>query len=182
MKKLLFAAAITALSSTAQASPYAGIGAGVSKIDDFDCEGATTCDDSGTAVKLYGGWSFTPNIAGEVVYLNFGKARAADAGATASAKAHGFGGGLALHLPFAQSWNFTARAGIVSMRAKGEATVGGASGSISESKAKAYGGLGVGYWFTPALSLNAEYDFSKAELEGEKSDVSMFTLGLRFKF
>lgn len=181
MKKYLCAASVALLSAAAQASPYAGIAVGASSVD-IDCDGAATCDDSGTGFKLYGGWAFTPNIAGEIVYLNFGKARVADPGLSLDLKAHGIGGGVAFHVPFGQSWNFTARAGVASIRAKGDAALNGASGSVSDSTTKVYGGLGLGYSFAPNLSLNGEYDFSEAEIEGEKADVSMLTIGLRLKF
>ena len=183
MKKTMFALAALAFSAAAaQANPYVGVGAGVSNVD-INCEGAQTCDDRGTGFKVYGGYQFTPNVAGELVYLNFGTVHVADPGVSLDLKAHGFGGGVAFHVPLATQWNFVARLGVVSIRAKADASVTGiGSGSSSESSTQAYGGLGLGYSFSKAVSLEGTYDFSRAEIVGEKGDVGMLTLGLRIAF
>lgn len=181
LKKSLLAVAAVALSTAAQANGYLGVGAGASSID-LDCQGAFTCDDSGTAFKLLGGLHFTPLLAGELVYLNFGRARAADPGVSLDLEAHGVGGGIAFHVPLSPAWKLVARLGLMSVRAEGDARVGNAFGHRSESNTKAYGGVGIGYQLNPTMTLAADVDVSRAELVGEEADISAFTIGLRVRF
>ena len=133
MKKVMLAlAALVCSAAAVQANPYAGVAAGLSHID-INCEGARTCEDRGTGFKVYGGYQFTPNVAGELVYLNFGTVHVADPGVSLDLKVHGFGGGVAFHVPLATQWNLLARLGVVSIRTKADASVTGTgSGSASE--------------------------------------------------
>jgi OmpA-OmpF porin, OOP family len=180
-KQVLLAVAALALSSVAAAQTYGVISAGKSK-HDLDCDGAATCDDSGTAFKLLGGYKFTPNFAVEGGYMSYGKTKAADTGISLNLEVDGFGIGGAFHQDFATNWNFAARLGVAQMKAKARATAGGISGSDSDSSAQPYGGLSLGYRFTKQLSLDAAWDFSRAKVAGEKVDVRALSLGLTFDF
>jgi opacity protein-like surface antigen len=180
-KQVLLAVAALALSGAAAAQTYAVVAAGTSK-HDLDCAGAATCDDSGTAVKLLGGYKFNPNFAIEGGYMSFGKSKAADPGLSLNLEVDGFGIGGAFHQDFATNWNFVARLGVARMKTKARATAANLTGSDSDSSTQLYGGLGLGYKLTKQLSVGVAYDFTKAEISGEKADVSAFTLGLTFDF
>lgn len=180
-KQIALAFATLVVSGAAAAQPYVAVSAGGSKVD-VDCEGASTCDKSGTAFRLLGGYKFTPNLALEAGYMNFGKARFADTGLSLDLKADAFTVGGAYHADFASNWNFVARLGLASMNTKGFATVGAVSGSLSELNAQLYGGLGVGYKISKNMSLDLAMDVSKVEIEGEKSNVAAYTVGLTFGF
>lgn len=180
-KQVLLAAAALVVSAGASAQTYAVIAAGTSKID-LDCAGAATCDDSGSAFKLLGGYKFTPNFALEGGYMSFGKAKAADPGVSLQLEVDGFGIGGAFHQDFATHWYFVARLGLAQIKTKASATAGGSSGSDNESKAQLYGGLGVGYKLTKQLSVGGAWDFTKAEIVGEKANVNAYTVGLTFDF
>jgi OOP family OmpA-OmpF porin len=181
MKQVLLAAAALAVSGAAAAQTYGVISVGTSK-QDLGCSGAATCDESGNAFKLLGGYKFNPNFALEGGYMSFGKSRAADPGVSLDLTVNGFGIGGAFHQDFATNWNFVARLGLAQMKTKAKATVSGASGTDSDSSAQLYGGLGVGYKLTKQLSVGAAWDFSKAEFAGEKADVNAYSIGLTFDF
>lgn len=180
-KHLLLAAATLALSGAASAQNYALVGVGKST-HDLDCAGATTCDDSGTATKIFFGHKYTPNLALELGYMNFGKTRAADAGLGLDLKVDGFGVGGAFHHDFAPNWNFVARLGLAQMKAKATATLGASSATDSDSSAQLYGGLGLGYRLSKQMTLGAHWDFTRGEIAGEKVDVNAYSVALTFDF
>jgi OmpA-OmpF porin, OOP family len=176
-KQLALAAAALALSGAAAAQGYAVVSAGSSKVD-LECGGTgLSCDESGTAFKLLGGYKFTPNIALEGGYLNFGEGTVSDGTTTIKLKTDAFVIGGALHADFSQSWNFVARLGLAQVKTK--LSVAGL-GSDSESGAQAY--AGIGYRLTKQLSLDATLDFTKVEVGGAKDDVRALSLGLTYAF
>jgi OmpA-OmpF porin, OOP family len=176
-KQVLLAAAALALSGAAAAQTYGVISVGSSK-HSVDCE-ASNCDKSGTAFKLLGGYKFNPNLALEAGYMSFGKSKDTFEGLDAELSVNGFGIGGAFHQDFATHWNFVARLGLAQMKTKGSLE---GFGSISDSTAQLYGGLGVGYKLTKQMSIDAAWDFSKGELEGEKGNVNAYSIGLTFAF
>jgi OOP family OmpA-OmpF porin len=180
-KQVLLAIAALALSGAAAAQTYGVISVGSSK-HDIDCAGAATCDESGNAFKLLGGYKFSPNFAIEGGYMSYGKSKAADPGISLDLTVTGFGIGGAFHQDFATNWNFVARLGLAQMKTKARATLGASSGSDSDTSAQLYGGLGVGYKLTKQLSVGAAWDFSRAEFAGEKSDINAYSIALTFDF
>jgi OmpA-OmpF porin, OOP family len=184
MKKLALAlvAVATMTSTAAMADVYvsAGVGQGHVKLD---CEGAPTCDKSGTASKFAAGYDFGNGFAAEAVYLNFGKAKIAEPGLSLSAKATAIGVGGVYTLNFNDDWNMAARLGLANVKVKASATVSGlGSGSISESNTKPYFGLGLGYNLTKATRFELAADFSKGEIEGGSASVRAITFGVRQSF
>jgi OmpA-OmpF porin, OOP family len=184
-KQVLLAFAALALSGAASAQVYGVVSAGVSK-HDVDCADTVSCDKSGSAFKVLGGYKFNPNVALEGGYMSFGKTKAVvnesgvdvDLGLNVS----GIGIGAAFQQDFATNWNFVGRLGLAQMKSKLTASAGGFSASDSDSKTKLYGGLGIGYKLTKQLSLDAAWDFSQGEFQGEKGSVSALSLGLTFGF
>lgn len=184
-KHVLLAAAALALSGAASAQVYGVVSAGVSK-HDVDCAGTVSCDKSGSAFKVLGGYKFNPNVALEGGYMSFGKTKAVvnelGVDVDLDIDIRGIGIGAAFHQEFATNWNFVGRLGLAQMKSKITASAGGFSSSDNDSKAKLYGGLGIGYKLTKQLSLDAAWDFSQGEFQGEKDNVNAFSLGLTFGF
>jgi OOP family OmpA-OmpF porin len=57
---------------------YGGLNLGQSQAREFDCSGLPTCEDRGSAWKVFGGYQFHRNVAAEVAYVSLGQFRAAD--------------------------------------------------------------------------------------------------------
>ena len=150
------------------------------KVTVLGCGGSgLSCDESGTAFKALLGYKFTPNLALEGGYMNFGEAKVSDGVDTLKVKADAFVIGGAFHPDFSPSWNFVARLGLAQVKAK--ASLAG-FGSTSDSTAQLYGGLGFGYRLNKQTSIDASWDFTKAEIDGSKEDVRALSLGLTFAF
>ena len=185
MKKIILAvAAFVALSGSAfaQQASQAYIGAGVGQGHvNTDCTGVPDCKNNSTGYKLYGGYKFTPNIAGEVSYFDFGKAKASGGGATAEMSGSGVGVGVAFIGDFAPQWSGVARVGIASNRMK-LSTTPNVGLDASESSTNAYFGLGVGYEVSKGLKVTADIDFSRGKFQGEKGDLRLVTVGLNYGF
>ena len=180
-KHVLLAVAALALSGAASAQVYGVVSAGVSK-HDIDCEGTTSCDNTGSAFKVLGGYKFNPNRALEGGYMSFGKSKAVVDDIDLDLNITGFGVGVAFHQDFATNWNFVARLGLAQMKSKLTGRAGGVSASVSDNNAELYAGLGVGYKLTKQMSLDAAMDFSKGDVDGSKDNVAAFSLGLTFGF
>ncbi|AKJ32111.1 porin family protein [Caldimonas brevitalea] len=184
MKKLVLAALGVIASTAASAEGYAGLQFGTSRANE-SCEGTLSCDKSSSTYKLFGGYKFTPQLAAEASYTQYGKVTASvdvPPVVDLSMKASGFGFGLALHGDLAPSWTAVARFGLAFNKMKVNATVYDESGSDSDNTTTAYVGFGVGYKLTKALHLNATWDVSNAEYAGESLRFNLFSLGVSYGF
>lgn len=184
MKKTILAiAAATAslFASTAFAEGYVGGAIGQGNFD-LDCAGTDSCDKSSTGFKVFGGYKFMPNLAAEVGYFNFGKAKASDAGANLTLKATAFGAGVAFIGDFAPQWSGVARVGVASVKMKGDAEFFGATGSVSKSSTNAYAGFGIGYEVTKGLTVTADIDLTRGKIADETGNLRLISFGLRQSF
>lgn len=184
--RAVLAAAALLVAGGASAQTYVGLAAGATNAD-IDCTGTTRCDNKDTGFKVFGGYRFTPNIAGELSYFNFGKATASVVVppfglVDGEFKTGGFGVGVAFSGAFAPGWSGVARVGIASLESKISVAASGVSGAESDTQAAAYFGLGLGYALTKSLSLDLAADFSKGEFDGEKADVRLISVGLTYAF
>ena len=183
MKKIILAiAAVAALSAnTAFAEGYyVGGSVGQSHVN-IDCSGATDCTDNSTGYKLFGGYKFAPNIAGELSYFDFGKVHATVAPDTVSLKSTGFGLGVAFLGDFAPQWKGVGRLGIASTSTK--ATVSGSvNGSDTDRSTNAYVGLGVGYEIQKGLTIDGTLDFTRLKYASQSANVRVLSVGLTYAF
>jgi OmpA-OmpF porin, OOP family len=184
MNKVLLSAAAAScllLASAAHAQACIGIAGGPGKISD-SCEDTTSCDTTSSGYKLFGGCKFNPNLAGELVVMDFGKAKAtANAGLgpiRLEIKARAIGLDIAYVGDLAPSVPFTAPLGVASVKAQAKGNVGSFSTSDSESSTQADFGLSVGYAFSSSLSLDVGYDYNRAKLAGGTDPVHLFSVGL----
>jgi OOP family OmpA-OmpF porin len=155
---------------------------------------------SDTAWKIYGGYRFSPNIAGEFFYTNLGKFSrdASGSGVTASSatvnfslssdlEITGFGAAALLGAPLSEQWNVFAKPGLLVWDAKrtSTTTVAGAtqSGSVSKSGTSPSLGVGTSYAFTDQLSARLEWEryFDVGDKNTtDKSSVNLFALSVQF--
>lgn len=186
MKRTLIGLAALTLCAAASAQVYGVVSVGASRLD-TDCTGIPNCDKSDTAFKILGGYRFMPNLAGEVGYFDFGKAKASDSTTSLSLKTTAYGAGLAYHQDLAPDWNFVARLGVASVKAKASASVAGVgSGSDSDSNAQAYYGLGVGYKISKSTSLDLAWDGTRTKFSSggvsASENVYALSVGVTFGF
>jgi OmpA-OmpF porin, OOP family len=184
-KQTVLTLALLAGSAAASAQGYGSISIGASRLD-ADCAGATTCDKTGTAFKILGGYKFAPNLAWELGYFDFGKAKAADAGIAGEIKTNAFGGGVAFHQDLSNDWNFVGRLGLAQVKTKISGTAGSISASDSDNSVQPTLGLSVGYKLNKTTSIDGAWDFTRSKYDKNgasfKGNVNAFSLGLTFGF
>lgn len=180
------ALASLALCATAAAQPYVVGSVGLSRLS-ADCTGVSNCDKTDVGYKALGGFRFAPNFAAEFGYADFGKAKASQDGVAASIGNTAFLAGGAYHQELAPNWNFVARLGAARVKTKISGSVDGAgSASESDKNTTFYGGLGVGYKLSKALSVDAAWDISRSKFKkldvDESGNINMFSIGLTLGF
>jgi OOP family OmpA-OmpF porin len=186
MKKLALAlAAFTVATGSAFAQGYVGGAVGQSHFS-ADCSGTTSCKTNDTGYKVFGGYKFSPNLAGELTYFDYGKLTAGvpfgTTTATVQVRGTGIGLGVAFIGDFAPNWSGVGRLGVASNRAKVSVVAGSLSGNDSERKTTAYAGVGIGYAFSKELKVEGALDFSNLEYSGEKSNVRLLSIGVTYSF
>ena len=173
------AAALFGASGGAFAQSYVGLGLGSAKFN-VNCTGTTNCSGTDTGSKIFGGFRFQPNLAAELGYLDFGRAKFTAGGNAATIKNSAIGVGLAFSGSFTPDWSGVARVGLARVRT--ELSVAGGVGNTSKTSSNAYGGLGLGYAVTKMVSLDAAVDFTQGKLNGQSGGLRLFTLGATFNF
>jgi OmpA-OmpF porin, OOP family len=163
---------------SAQAQSYLGIAVGQSKLD-ASCSGTTSCDTTGTGLRLFGGYGLGGGWAIELGYADLGDARASVDGIDLKLSATALQVGGAFHMPLSGDWGLALRLGVANVKAK--ANVVG-FGSESDSTTQLYAGVGVTYALSKSSHLELAFDTTRADFLGEKADINSITLGLRFGF
>lgn len=184
MKKNSFSVAviISLISSAALADAYVSGAVGSGHLN-VDCSGAATCKTNGTAFKLAGGYKFGNGLSAELGYIDFGKASANDANASATLQTRAVTLGAAYKHNFSSTFYGTTRLGVASVKSSVDGTVFGVgSASDTKSTAQAYFGLGLGYSVTPTTHIEIAGDFSRAQYVDEKASVRALTVGVRQDF
>jgi hypothetical protein len=180
MKKMAVAGLLTAMMAGASAQVYVGGTVGVSQLE-LDCTGATTCDDTGSGSKIYGGYKFTPNVGAEVGYINFGKAKAADSSLAVTLKSKAMYVAVSGRADMTPNFALSGRLGLANVKATGEVS-GYLVGSDSESSTKAYLGVAAEYAFTKNFKGVASADFTQTEFGGDSGAVRLFSVGVQYDF
>ncbi|MFN4267159.1 MAG: outer membrane beta-barrel protein [Aquabacterium sp.] len=181
IKHIAAAAMVAFLAGGASAQVYVGGALGTSKLS-ASCSGTTSCDTSDGAWKLYVGNALNDTWAVEVAYLDFGKAKRSDGVAADQIKASALVAAAAGRWSFAQDWSAMGRLGLAYARASYRYAEPGFSFSESDSKIKAYVGLGLAYSVTPNLSLTLDADFTTAEVLDDSGALRAVTLGAAYRF
>ncbi|OGA82829.1 MAG: hypothetical protein A2711_10145 [Burkholderiales bacterium RIFCSPHIGHO2_01_FULL_63_240] len=181
MKKIAVAGLLTAMMATASAQVYVGGGIGQTHLN-VDCASSVTCDATDTGGKLYVGYKFTPNLALEGTYFNFGEATARGPGGRAALKTTAIGLGLAGRAALSERVSFVGRLGLAQVKADGSVNTVSLVGSDSETSAQAYFGLAVEFALMKSLKAFASADFSQIEVDGDSGAVRLLGVGLQYDF
>jgi OmpA-OmpF porin, OOP family len=183
----LIALAVFVFSTAASAqNAYVAGSVGWSNLS-FDCSGASSCDKSDVGWKVLGGYKFTPNIAGELVYFDFGKAKLSDPGVSLDIANTAWGGGVAFHQDLSPTWNAVGRIGLANVTTKLTGSLSGVgSASDSDSSTQFYLGLGAGYKLSKTASVDFVWDWSRGKYDkngiNESGNANVFSIGMTFGF
>ncbi|HQQ69019.1 MAG TPA: outer membrane beta-barrel protein [Alicycliphilus sp.] len=157
---------------------YVGLGAGVSKYDLRSGPGSFNFDDSDTAIRLYTGAYFHPNLGLELGYLDLGKARRMGG----STSARGLNFSLVGRLPVTTQLDLLGKVGTF----YGRTNTHGVDGyGVQLGKANGFGlsyGAGLRWAFTPQWSAVLEWDRQRLHFADRNADVDTTTLGLQFSY
>ncbi len=184
LKRLLKASVVGTLfavmTGTVMAQGYIGASAGRSNWN-ADCTGTTSCSNSGTSAKFFGGYDFSPNFAVEGSLVSLGSAKASVSGLNLELKASGFEIAAVGKAPMSSNFALFGKLGLSMMNTDASVT-GAAIGSKSESSANLMAGLGLSYSFTKNAAVRVEFETRKVKVPGDEGNVSNFTLGLQYNF
>jgi hypothetical protein len=186
MKKIVLTALLASATAGAFAQTYMGAGVGFARTK-VNCSGTTSCTQSDKGVKLYAGYSYTPMIAGEVGYVDFGNASTqqfsqgflvtTDVGASAMTAA------LALRMDLMPSLTGVARIGAARVRTNvTEAAAGVRYANEVQTKTKPYGGLALEYSFAKQAKAVLSADFTQSVFDGTKGKLQLIGLGVQYAF
>ncbi len=178
---LVLAAAAQA-ESALKPGPYLVAAAGQSSYES-DCSGLQRCDTSGNSFKFVAGYRVGGGLAVEGVVLDFGKTTGAIGANTADLQVRAIGVGGALHADLAPRLGATLRLGLASVRANGTGSIGGSQVlSESDSSIEAYYGVAFAFAFTKTVALEAAWDATQGQLNGDGGRVGAFSVGVKFSF
>jgi len=168
-KTLVSAAALVALSAHAE-GPYVGGSIGNSKYKGDDIGGVST-DRSSTGGKLYGGYSFSPNIGLELGYADLGKFSSS----AGTAKGSGvFLDGVGT-IPITQSLSALGRVGV--FNGKLDTSLNGNDRGTSYKY-----GAGLQYDFNKQAGVRAEWERYRFKAFGTNTNTDLLSVGLNYKF
>ncbi len=146
---------------------YVGGSVGQSKWKGGDFPGL---DSSKVGGKLYAGYEFTPNLALELGYTEFGRFKYTGS----SIKANGLWVDAVGKLPFTEKFSGLARVGVFN----GQLKAGGADDRGTSWKA----GVGAQYDLTPNVAIRGEYERYRFDALGGNPKADTFTVGVNYKF
>lgn len=197
MRTMRFAAAIAsamALSNPASAGffdftlrPYLGVSAGQSKAD-IACPAGTSCDDSDTAWKVYGGLEVNEFISMQAGYIDLGKVGYSGT-KTGSRKTDGMLLQIVGTYALNPSFSLMAIGGMNILNTEVNGSVAGTpNGNSGDTDIVWSAGLGGQYNFTQSLGLRMEWEryFKTGSPSANggtgEANVDLLSAGLVYKF
>lgn len=169
---------------------YVGGSVGQSKFD-VDCTGASTCDDSDTAFRVFGGYMFNKHFGAELGYSDLGKLHVAGTVppfgvVNAELKATAFDLVVVGVLPFTSNFSGYGKVGMYRAESKLNGSIAAlGSASQSDSNTDLTYALGLGYDFNKNLGIRGEWQrYSKlgTDSTGGEGDVDVFSVGVVWRF
>lgn len=167
---------------------YAGAALGKTSVD-LDCTGASTCDDSDTSWRVFGGYQFNRNFALELGYINLGEARVAGTvppfgTVSATFESTAFDLVAVGSMPIADRFSIYGKIGLYRADTDVDVAVGAGAGTESDTNADITFGIGVRYDFTRNLGVRAEWQRYSDVTAGEfgESDLDVISVGVLFRF
>ncbi len=191
MKRLLTASILAASLASGAAfaqspgvGPYVGGSIGSSNFGIENCIG--NCDKTDIGFKVFGGYMFTPYIGTELSYQDFGKAKVNVAipggSVNAEGKSSGFGAFLTAQYPV-ENWALFGKIGFGWLDNKLTVTANpyGAA-SESDSSTEFAWGLGFTYMINKNVGIRGEYENFKYGFQNESDNITLWSLGVQYKF
>lgn len=164
MKTIYLAAAMaSALSLSAPATagffdltlaPFIGASVGQASYD-MTCTAGSTCDDTDTAWKIYGGLEVNEYIQMEAGYANLGEAKFSDAISSATFEVHGMTIQVIGSYAINPSFSLIGRGGMNILNLEINDTV---AGNVGDTDVAWSLGLGAQYNLSESLGLRAEWE------------------------
>ncbi len=189
MRKIALSLAALALAAGAQAQTsrasaeqnygLASIGQGHLNVD---CTGVQTCDRNAAGGKIMFGHAYGNGFAIEGGYTNFGKFHASQGTVGLSGRPEALSVSGAYTANLSPDVGLVGRLGVARVRTKANAEVGVLTGSTRDSTTQPIAGLAVNYALTPNARVELGVDATRAELQGERTNVRMVSLGARMAF
>ncbi|HEY4083254.1 MAG TPA: outer membrane beta-barrel protein [Burkholderiaceae bacterium] len=181
MKKMAYALlALAGVAGLAQAADsngatgvYGGVSVGAAR-DRSDSPVAPT-DRSATSYNIYGGYSFTPNLAVELGYTDLGRFDTTNGGL----KARGTYADVVGKLPIADKFSLLGRVGAFNGHLK---DVDNVNGNVSDSGTRFKIGAGLQYDLTSNVALRGEWNRYKFNTSAGNPGINDISAGLNFKF
>ena len=182
--KNLIGAVVLGLSASAMAAvedPGFYVGTGLGEAEARDAAEFGLSDDTDTAFRVYGGYTFSPLLTAEVGYLDLGEYRGEVPGiggpATTRVDLDGFTLGMRPQLALNQHWYAQAQVGLFLWDS--DAVIDTSLGSVRESDdgEDLYYGLGIGRDLGSAWQVSGEW----TRFETDASDVDFLNLSLTYR-
>ena len=136
--------------------------------------GLTSCDDTDSGFKLFGGYKFNPNFGAEVAFVDLGEIKATGPGGTARLESDGLQLAAVGRFPINPQFDVFGKLGLFMW----DISASGPGGSLSDDGTDIMIGAGVSWHFTRQLSLRGEWE--RFDIDGD--DVDLLSVGLQFNF
>ena len=127
-------------------------------------------NDSGTGLKVHGGYAFSPNVALELGAVHLGKL----SGAGGEAKADGVFVDAVGLWPVTPEWTLLGRLGVVNTKVRGP--------QDSDRGTGAKLGLGVQYNLNATTSIRGEWERYSVDAFGDKPRPDLYSVGINYAF
>lgn len=186
MKKIVLTALLVGVAGGACAQAYMGATVGFARTQ-VACGGTTACAPSDKGAKLYLGYAYSPLLAAEVGFVDFGDANlqrpSQGFNVSTNVGTSALTAGLALRMDLAPAWGGVVRAGVAHVRTAVDEVAAGSSYASRVSKAnRAYGGVALEYSFAKQAKAVLSADFTQARFEGTQGMVQLLGLGVQYAF
>jgi OOP family OmpA-OmpF porin len=177
---LLAAAGLAASQATfAQARPDMGgyVGGSVGQMEaDGTCGAGFSCDLEDTAFKIFGGYRFNRNLAGEVFWGEWGEITVRSGAATATGEIRTIGVSAVGILPLNQQFELFGKVGFGNTKQKVSGSAPGVAISGRQTGTEILYGFGAAYNVNRNLGLRAEWEFL------DDSEVDVMSVGIEYRF
>lgn len=170
------------MSHAVAAGGYVGGSVGKSSLDD-GCDGAgvlgfTSCDDSDTGWKVFGGYEINENLAVEGAWVDLGEASATGGGVSVTGEADAIVLDVKGTLPIGEQFGVFGKLGVAFWDAEYSGTGPGGSVSVSEDGNDLTYGLGAEYSFSEQFGVRGEWE----RFDVDDGDVDLMSIGAFVKF
>jgi OOP family OmpA-OmpF porin len=156
---------------------YLGGALGQSKFKEWCDPVFSSCEDTDTSWKLFGGYRFNRYVAAEATYVDWGEVTASIAsGAQALARQHSYGLAAVGTLPLGERFELFGKAGFVMTQQETESRNVPNARTVDREERELHYGLGARFLFTKNLALRGEWENT------DKLKVEMLSIGVEYRF